>query len=156
MSPDLGQRVPTGSGGIATGGDGADVLGLVPGAELQAAAAYARKVLLDRHRSLLGRADVEARHAPAGRPPAARHEPSFSGDDLVLWQVPRTSPSSWRTIGYIGSDPWFPGGRGRFRTSGLCRVNESAHPHRTARNHASHSIGPARRLCYVRHPVVLW
>jgi hypothetical protein len=33
--------------------------------------------------------------APPGQPPAGagRREPSFSGDDLVLWQVMRTSPA---------------------------------------------------------------
>jgi hypothetical protein len=40
--------------------------------------------IAQRHRSLLRRADVEARHGVVTRPPAARHEPSFSGDDLVL------------------------------------------------------------------------
>jgi hypothetical protein len=46
--------------------------------------------------------------ALASRPQAeAGHEPSFSGDDLVLWQVLRTSPSSWPSIRYTGSDPRF-------------------------------------------------
>src|SRR6266498_4041840 len=51
-------------------------------------AAFARKVLLNRHRSLLRRAVVEARHLLAHRP-EERHEPAFSGDDLVLWQALR-------------------------------------------------------------------
>src|SRR5215213_3423200 len=49
-------------------------------------AAYARKVLLNRHRSLLRRAVVEARHALTSRP-QEWHEPDFGGDDLVLWQA---------------------------------------------------------------------
>jgi hypothetical protein len=58
-------------------------------------AASARVVLCNRHRSLLRRAAVEVRHTVASRPrAAARHEPSFSGDDLVVGQVLRTSPSS--------------------------------------------------------------
>ncbi len=60
-------------------------------------AAYARKVLLNRHRSLLRRAVVEARHALASRPQAqTRHEPDFSGDDLVLWQALRRLPARQR------------------------------------------------------------
>ena len=49
-------------------------------------AAYARKVLVNRHRSLLRRAAVEARHALTSRP-QDWHEPDFGGDDLVLWQA---------------------------------------------------------------------
>ena len=49
-------------------------------------AAYARKVLVNRHRSLLRRAVVEARHLVASRP-EDRHQPDFGGDDLVLWQA---------------------------------------------------------------------
>src|SRR5215212_4779374 len=49
-------------------------------------AAYARKVLVNRHRSLLRRAVVEARHALTSRP-QEWHEPDFGGDDLVLWQA---------------------------------------------------------------------
>ena len=55
-------------------------------------AAYARKVLLNRHRSLLRRAVVEARHLVASRP-QERHDPDFSGDDLVLWQALRRLPA---------------------------------------------------------------
>jgi RNA polymerase sigma-70 factor (sigma-E family) len=58
-------------------------------------AAFARKVLLNRHRSLLRRAVVEARHL-AGRAPAP-HQPDFSGDDLVLWQALRRLPARQRT-----------------------------------------------------------
>ena len=61
-------------------------------------AAYARKVLLNRHRSLLRRAVVEARHALTSRPQAEpRHEPDFSGDDLLLWQALRQLPARQRT-----------------------------------------------------------
>jgi RNA polymerase sigma-70 factor (sigma-E family) len=48
--------------------------------------AYARKVLVNRHRSVLRRAVVEARHLVTS-PPQDRHEPDFGGDDLVLWQA---------------------------------------------------------------------
>ena len=51
-------------------------------------AAYARKVLVNRHRSLLRRAVVEARHTLTSRP-QEWHEPDFGGDDLVLWQALR-------------------------------------------------------------------
>jgi RNA polymerase sigma-70 factor (sigma-E family) len=59
-------------------------------------AAFARKVLLNRHRSLLRRAVVEARHLLASRP-QDRHEPDFGGDDLVLWQALRRLPARQRT-----------------------------------------------------------
>jgi RNA polymerase sigma factor (sigma-70 family) len=59
-------------------------------------AAFARKVLLNRHRSLLRRAVVEARHLLATRP-QERHEPDFSGDDLILWQALRRLPARQRT-----------------------------------------------------------
>jgi RNA polymerase sigma-70 factor (sigma-E family) len=52
----------------------------------QRPAAYARKVLVNRHRSVLRRAVVEARHLVTSRP-QDRHEPDFGGDDLVLWQA---------------------------------------------------------------------
>jgi RNA polymerase sigma-70 factor (sigma-E family) len=52
----------------------------------QRPAAYARKVLVNRHRSVLRRAVVEARHLLTS-PPQDRHEPDFGGDDLVLWQA---------------------------------------------------------------------
>jgi RNA polymerase sigma-70 factor (sigma-E family) len=58
-------------------------------------AAYARKVLVNRHRSLLRRAVVEARHLAASRP-ADRHQPDFGGDDLVLWQALRRLPTRHR------------------------------------------------------------
>jgi len=59
--------------------------------------AYARRVLLNRHRSRLRRALVEARHAVTVRRQAeARHEPDFSGDDLVLWQALQRLPDRQR------------------------------------------------------------
>jgi RNA polymerase sigma-70 factor (sigma-E family) len=64
----------------------------------QRPAAYARKVLLNRHRSLVRRALVEARHLLASRPEVeARHEPNFGGDDLVLWHALRRLPARQRT-----------------------------------------------------------
>jgi RNA polymerase sigma-70 factor (sigma-E family) len=58
-------------------------------------AAYARKVLVNRHRSLLRRAVVEARHRLASRP-EDRHEPDFGGDDLILWQALQHLPARQR------------------------------------------------------------
>ena len=58
-------------------------------------AAYARKVLVNRHRSLLRRAAVEARHALTSRP-QEWHEPDFGGDDLVLWRALRQLPARQR------------------------------------------------------------
>jgi RNA polymerase sigma-70 factor (sigma-E family) len=52
----------------------------------QRPAAYARKVLVNRHRSVLRRAVVEARHLLTS-PPQDHHVPDFGGDDLVLWQA---------------------------------------------------------------------
>ncbi len=57
--------------------------------------AYARKVLVNRHRSLLRRAGVEARHLLASRA-EDRHEPDFGGDDLVLWQALQRLPARQR------------------------------------------------------------
>jgi RNA polymerase sigma-70 factor (sigma-E family) len=59
-------------------------------------AAYARKVLVNRHRSLLRRAVVEARHALTSRP-QEWHEPDLGGDDLVLWQALQRLPARQRT-----------------------------------------------------------
>jgi len=61
----------------------------------QRPAAYARKVLVNRHRSLLRRAVVETRHLVATRP-QDRHEPDFGGDDLILWQALQRLPSRQR------------------------------------------------------------
>jgi RNA polymerase sigma-70 factor (sigma-E family) len=58
-------------------------------------AAFARRVLLNRHRSLLRRAVVEARHLLASRA-LERYEPNFSGDDLILWQALRRLPNRQR------------------------------------------------------------
>ena len=58
-------------------------------------AAYARKVLVNRHRSLLRRAVVEARHTLTSRP-QEWHEPDFGGDDLVLWRALRQLPARQR------------------------------------------------------------
>jgi RNA polymerase sigma-70 factor (sigma-E family) len=59
-------------------------------------AAFARKVLVNRHRSLLRRAVVEARHTLTSRP-QQWHEPDFGGDDLVLWQALQRLPGRQRT-----------------------------------------------------------
>ncbi len=58
----------------------------------QQPAGFARKVLLNRHRSLLRRAVVEARHALRAEPNQAQ-QPAFSGDELVLWQALRQLPT---------------------------------------------------------------
>jgi RNA polymerase sigma-70 factor (sigma-E family) len=58
-------------------------------------AAYARKVLLNRHRSLLRRAVVEARHLVVSRP-EDHHQPDFAADDLVLWQALQHLPGRQR------------------------------------------------------------
>src|SRR5687767_4119795 len=58
-------------------------------------AAFARKVLVNRHRSLLRRAMVEARHLVASRTDD-RQQPDFAGDDLVLWQALRRLPPRQR------------------------------------------------------------
>jgi RNA polymerase sigma-70 factor (sigma-E family) len=58
----------------------------------QQPAAFARKVLLNRHRSLLRRAVVEARHALRAEPNQAQ-QPTFSGEELVLWQALRQLPT---------------------------------------------------------------
>jgi RNA polymerase sigma-70 factor (sigma-E family) len=58
----------------------------------QQPAAFARKVLLNRHRSLLRRAVVEARHAVRAEPNQAQ-QPAFSGEELVVWQALRQLPT---------------------------------------------------------------
>jgi RNA polymerase sigma-70 factor (sigma-E family) len=58
-------------------------------------AAFARKVLLNRHRSVLRRAVVEARHRLTGRPEEG-HQPDIGGDDLVLWQALQRLPARQR------------------------------------------------------------
>jgi RNA polymerase sigma factor (sigma-70 family) len=57
--------------------------------------AFARRVLLNRQRSLARRAAVEARHLLASRP-VDSHQPDFSGDDLLLWQALRRLPARQR------------------------------------------------------------
>src|ERR671922_253177 len=56
------------------------------GRRYQQPAAFARRVLLNRHRSLARRAAVEARHLLVSRP-VDSHQPDFSGDDLLLWHA---------------------------------------------------------------------
>jgi len=58
--------------------------------------AFARKVLLNRHRSLLRRAVVEARHRLASGP-EERSQPDFGGDDLVVWQALQGLPARQRS-----------------------------------------------------------
>jgi RNA polymerase sigma-70 factor (sigma-E family) len=58
----------------------------------QQPAAFARKVLLNRHRSLLRRGVVEARHALRAERNEAQPLP-FSGEELVLWQALRQLPT---------------------------------------------------------------
>jgi RNA polymerase sigma-70 factor (sigma-E family) len=60
------------------------------------AAAYARKVLLNRYRSLARRARVEARHLLASRP-QDRYEPDLSGDGPLLWEALQRLPARQRS-----------------------------------------------------------
>jgi DNA-directed RNA polymerase specialized sigma24 family protein len=60
------------------------------------AAAYARKVLLNRYRSLARGARVEARHLRASRP-EDRYEPDFSGDGPLLWDALHRLPARQRS-----------------------------------------------------------
>jgi hypothetical protein len=144
-------RLPTGSVGTATAGHGAHVRGLVPGAPPQAAGRPTpARCRANRHGSLLRRADVEARHAwPAAR---GRRPATSPASAATTWWWGRccTSPSSWRSIRHTGSDPWFPGGHGRFRTSGLCRVNPGWPPHRTSQHPVLHHIPAGERRCQAR------
>jgi RNA polymerase sigma-70 factor, ECF subfamily len=59
--------------------------------------AYARKVLVNRHRSLLRRAAVEARHL-AGRRPEEAVQPDLGPDGLVLWSAVRCLPARQRAV----------------------------------------------------------
>jgi RNA polymerase sigma-70 factor (sigma-E family) len=59
--------------------------------------AYARKVLVNRHRSLLRRAKVEARHL-AGRRLDEVVQPALGEDALVLWSAVRGLPARQRTV----------------------------------------------------------
>jgi RNA polymerase sigma-70 factor (sigma-E family) len=60
------------------------------------AAAYARRVLVNRYRSLARRARVEARHLLASRP-QDRYEPDFSGDGPLLWEALQRLPARQRS-----------------------------------------------------------
>jgi RNA polymerase sigma-70 factor (sigma-E family) len=59
--------------------------------------AYARKVLVNRHRSLLRRARVEARHL-AGRRVQEAYEAELGTDGLVLWSAVRRLPARQRAV----------------------------------------------------------
>ena len=59
--------------------------------------AYARKVLVNRHRSLLRRAKVEARHLASRRTDEA-YEAELGPDGLVLWSAVRQLPSRQRAV----------------------------------------------------------
>ena len=59
--------------------------------------AYARKVLVNRHRSLLRRAAVEARHL-AGRRSEEAVQPDLGTDGLVLWSAVRRLPANQRAV----------------------------------------------------------
>jgi RNA polymerase sigma-70 factor (sigma-E family) len=62
------------------------------------AAAYARKVLVNRYRSLARRARVETAHLLASRgQEQARFEPDFSGDGQLLWSELRRLPARQRS-----------------------------------------------------------
>jgi RNA polymerase sigma-70 factor, ECF subfamily len=60
-------------------------------------AAYARKVLVNRHRSLLRRAAVEARHL-RGRRVEEAVEADLGEDGLVLWSAVRRLPARQRAV----------------------------------------------------------
>jgi RNA polymerase sigma-70 factor (sigma-E family) len=60
------------------------------------AAAYARKAMVNRYRSLARRARVEARHLLASRP-EDRYEPDLSGDNQLLWEALRRLPVRQRS-----------------------------------------------------------
>jgi RNA polymerase sigma-70 factor (sigma-E family) len=60
-------------------------------------AAYARKVLVNRHRSLLRRAVLEARHARGSRAEEA-YQPDLGEDGLVLWAAVRRLPPRQRAV----------------------------------------------------------
>ena len=59
--------------------------------------AYARKVLVNRHRSLLRRAAVEARHL-RGRRVEEAVEADLGTDGLVLWSAVRRLPARQRAV----------------------------------------------------------
>jgi RNA polymerase sigma-70 factor (sigma-E family) len=59
--------------------------------------AYARKVLINRHRSLLRRARVEARHL-AGRRGEETYEAELGEEGMVLWSAVRRLPARQRAV----------------------------------------------------------
>jgi RNA polymerase sigma-70 factor (sigma-E family) len=59
--------------------------------------AYARKILVNRHRSLLRRAAVEARHLARRRSEEA-FQPDLGEDGLVLWSAVRHLPPRQRAV----------------------------------------------------------
>lgn len=63
--------------------------------ERQRPAAYARTVLMNRHRSLLRRARVEAKHVVARQPPAGQVA-AVGEDHIVVWQALRKLPARER------------------------------------------------------------
>jgi RNA polymerase sigma-70 factor (sigma-E family) len=60
--------------------------------EKERPAAYARTVLVNRHRSLLRRAKVEAKHAVARQPDAPPVIEGIGDDQVVVWQALQTLP----------------------------------------------------------------
>jgi RNA polymerase sigma-70 factor (sigma-E family) len=60
-------------------------------------AAYARKVLVNRHRSLLRRAVLETRHARGSRTEEG-YQPDLGEDGLVLWAAVRRLPARQRAV----------------------------------------------------------
>jgi RNA polymerase sigma-70 factor (sigma-E family) len=60
------------------------------------AAAYARRALINRYRSLARRARVETRHLLATRP-QDRYEPDLSGDGQLLWEALGRLPARHRS-----------------------------------------------------------
>jgi hypothetical protein len=79
--------------------------------------AYARKVLVNRHRSLLRRAAVEARHL-AGRRSEEAVQAALGEDGLVLWSAVRRLPppaAPARPAPTTGSSASAPAGPGEWR-----------------------------------------
>lgn len=60
--------------------------------ERERPAAYARTVLVNRHRSLLRRAKVEAKHAVARQPDSPPVVEGMGDDQVVVWQALQTLP----------------------------------------------------------------
>ena len=88
------------------------------------AAAYARKVLLNRYRSLARRARVETWHLLASRrEDQDRYEPDFSGDGQLLWAELQRLPAS-AAPSCCASTLTFP--RRRSRACSACRRGRSS------------------------------